>query len=75
MEGLARRLLGGDAVFRVGTKLGRTVYVRIEDEPEVFVGIFDDAQVAKFACESMNSVMLSWYTGERPILPSIDPAP
>jgi hypothetical protein len=44
-------------LFRVGRKLGRTIYMRTTDGPEhdIFLGIFDTPEMAKFACDALNA--------------------
>lgn len=48
-----------DPSFRVGRKLGRTVYMKPRgvDTVEAFVGIFDQPEMARFACAAMNKVV------------------
>jgi hypothetical protein len=56
--------------WRVGRKLGRTVYVQVGEEPsddDVLIGMFDHPALAEMAVSDHNSAVAAWTTQHIPI--------
>jgi hypothetical protein len=57
--------MSGTPKFRTGRKVGRTVYIGSDDDPDgVLVGLLDTPELARLFCEAVNS-----YIGSRSLSP------